>query len=69
MIHLLLLHTARYMERLLLLKKNSPDLNAIVQDAVKVISFRVAHSIPVFLQIYVMKWNQSLRLFYRIVKL
>ena len=44
----------------LIAKKISSDRNVVVQDA-------VAHSIPVFLQIFVMKWNQSLRLFYCIV--
>ena len=37
----------------LVAKKISPDLNAVVQDAVKVIHFKVALSIPAFLQIYV----------------
>ena len=40
----------------LVAKKNSPNLS-VVQDAVKIINFikRVAHSIPVFLLIYVVK--------------
>ena len=50
-------------------KNISSDFNAVVQDSVKVINFRVAHSIPVFLQSNVMKWNRSLRPIYCIVKL
>ena len=54
----------------LVAKKISLDLNAVVQDAVKVINFIKSRTlIPVVLQIYVTKWNQSLRLFYCIVKL
>ena len=33
------------------------------------IFLRVTNETPVFLQIYEMKWNQSLRLFYCILKL
>ena len=53
----------------LVAKNISSDFNTVVQDSVKVINFRVAHSIPLFFQINVVKWNRSLRPFYCIVKL